>query len=56
MVSHGAFAYTWDLVGDPAAAERFAALAIDTVTPQAAYHSVRATTAWHPAHGWAVGG
>ncbi|MDX6249334.1 MAG: hypothetical protein QOF10_2694 [Kribbellaceae bacterium] len=50
MVSHGAFAYTWDLVGDPAAAERFAALGIDTVTLQAAYHSVRATTAWHPAH------
>ncbi|WP_020387802.1 hypothetical protein [Kribbella catacumbae] len=47
---HGAFAYTWDLVGDPSAAARFAALGIDTVTVQAAYHSVRATTAWHPAH------
>lgn len=47
---HGVFAYTWDLVGDPAAAERFAALGVDTVTLQAAYHSVRATTAWHPAH------
>ena len=50
MVRHGAFAYTWDLVGDPAAAERIAALGVDTVTLQAAYHSVRATTAWHPAH------
>ena len=50
MVSHGAFAYTWDLVGDPAAAERIASLGVDTVTLQAAYHSVRATTAWHPAH------
>jgi hypothetical protein len=50
MVRHGAFAYTWDLVGDPAAAERFASLGVDTVTLQAAYHSVRATTAWHPAH------
>ncbi|GAA1588779.1 hypothetical protein GCM10009789_48000 [Kribbella sancticallisti] len=50
MVRHGAFAYTWDLVGDPAAVERFAALGVDTVTLQAAYHSVRATTAWHPSH------
>lgn len=50
MVRHGAFAYTWDLVGDPAAAARFADLGIDTVTLQAAYHSVRATTAWHPSH------
>jgi hypothetical protein len=50
MVRHGAFAYTWDLVGDPVAAERFAGLGIDTVTLQAAYHSVRATTAWHPRH------
>jgi hypothetical protein len=50
MVRHGAFAYTWDLVGDPSAAARFADLGIDTVTLQAAYHSVRATTAWHPAH------
>ncbi|WBQ04695.1 hypothetical protein [Kribbella sp. CA-293567] len=49
-VGHGAFAYTWDLVGDPSAAARFADLGIDTVTLQAAYHSVRATTAWHPAH------
>lgn len=50
MLRHGAFAYTWDLVGDPSAAPRFAGLGIDTVTLQAAYHSVRATTAWHPAH------
>jgi hypothetical protein len=50
MVRQGAFAYTWDLVGDPSAAARFADLGIDTVTLQAAYHSVRATTAWHPAH------
>jgi hypothetical protein len=50
MVRHGAFAYTWDLVGDPSAAARIAGLGVDTVTLQAAYHSVRATTAWHPAH------
>ncbi|MGW6280283.1 hypothetical protein [Kribbella sp. NPDC055071] len=47
---NGVFAYTWDLVGDPAAAERFASLGVETVTLQAAYHSVRATTAWHPRH------
>jgi hypothetical protein len=47
---HGAFAYTWDLIGDPDAAARFADLGVDTVTLQAAYHSVRATTAWHPRH------
>ncbi len=47
---HGAFAYTWDLVGDPAGASRIAELGVDTVTLQAAYHSVRATTAWHPRH------
>ncbi|HET6296587.1 MAG TPA: hypothetical protein VFG33_24590 [Kribbella sp.] len=50
MVSQGAFAYTWDFVGDPAAAARFADLGVDTVTLQAAYHSVRATTAWNPRH------
>ena len=47
---NGIFAYTWDLVGDPGAARRFADLGMDTVTLQAAYHSVRATTAWHPRH------
>ncbi|MFD1542763.1 hypothetical protein [Nonomuraea guangzhouensis] len=47
---HGAFAYTWDIVGDPAGAERIADLGVSTVTLQAAYHSVRATTPWHPRH------
>jgi hypothetical protein len=47
---NGVFAYTWDLIGDPLAAARFAELGVDTVTLQAAYHSVRATTAWHPRH------
>ncbi|SEH02597.1 hypothetical protein SAMN05444920_12824 [Nonomuraea solani] len=50
MVRHGTFAYTWDIVGDPAAAERIAGLGVSTVTLQAAYHSVRATTPWHPRH------
>ncbi|MEE4591280.1 hypothetical protein V2J94_05160 [Streptomyces sp. DSM 41524] len=46
----GAFAYTWDLVGDPAAAERLASLGVGAVVLQAAYHSVRAMTPRHPAH------
>jgi hypothetical protein len=49
-VSHGVFAYTWDLVGDPDAAVRIAELGADTVTLQAAYHAVRGITPWHPAH------
>ncbi|MFJ5259888.1 hypothetical protein ACIQAC_05365 [Streptomyces sp. NPDC088387] len=47
---NGAFAYTWDLVGDPAAAERIAALGVGAVVLQAAYHSVRAMTPFHPVH------
>ncbi|GAA3113057.1 hypothetical protein [Streptomyces echinatus] len=46
----GVFAYTWDLVGDPAAAERIAALGVGAVVLQAAYHSVRAMTPYHPVH------
>ncbi|MEU5294602.1 hypothetical protein [Streptomyces umbrinus] len=46
----GTFAYTWDLVGDPAAAERIASLGVGAVVLQAAYHSVRAMTPYHPAH------
>ncbi|GAB3938376.1 hypothetical protein GCM10029976_052770 [Kribbella albertanoniae] len=49
-MSHGVFAYTWDLVGDPEAAARIAGLGAGTVTLQAAYHSVRGITPWHPAH------
>ncbi|MEV0618928.1 hypothetical protein AB0I81_36810 [Nonomuraea sp. NPDC050404] len=49
-VRHGAFAYTWDIVGDPEGAERIAGLGVITVTLQAAYHSVRAITPWHPRH------
>jgi hypothetical protein len=49
-VEHGVFAYTWDVVGDPAAADRIAALGVDTVTLQAAYHGVRGITRRHPAH------
>ncbi|MET8027043.1 hypothetical protein [Streptomyces avermitilis] len=46
----GTFAYTWDLVGDPAAAERTASLGVGAVVLQAAYHSVRAMTPHHPVH------
>ncbi|WP_406108757.1 hypothetical protein OG698_39095 [Streptomyces sp. NBC_01003] len=46
----GTFAYTWDLVGDSAAAERIASLGVGSVALQAAYHSVRAMTPHHPAH------
>ncbi|AEM84496.1 hypothetical protein Strvi_4944 [Streptomyces violaceusniger Tu 4113] len=47
---NGTFAYTWDLVGDPAAADRLASLGVGAVVLQAAYHSVRAMTPYHPAH------
>lgn len=50
MVRHGTFAYTWDVIGDPDGARRIADLGMDTVTLQAAYHSVRAMTPRHPGH------
>jgi hypothetical protein len=50
LTDHGVFCYPWDVVGDPAAAERMAALGVGTVTLAAAYHSVRAITPHHPAH------
>lgn len=46
----GAFLYPWDVVGDPAAAERVAALGVRQVTLASAYHSVRALTPRHPRH------
>jgi hypothetical protein len=42
--------YPWDLLGDPLAAEKTAALGIDRVTLPAVYHAVRATTVRHPEH------
>jgi hypothetical protein len=42
--------YPWDLLGDPAAAEKTAALGVDRVTLPAVYHAVRATTLRHPKH------
>ncbi|MFI0861822.1 hypothetical protein ACH4RA_16390 [Streptomyces smyrnaeus] len=46
----GAFVYPWDVVGDPAAPERLAALGIQQVTLASAYHSTRALTPRHPRH------
>lgn len=45
-----AFLYPWDVVGDPAAADRVAALGVEQVTLAAAYHSTRALTPRHPRH------
>lgn len=46
----GVFLYPWDVVGDPAAADRIAALGVQQVTLAAAYHSTRALTPRHPRH------
>jgi hypothetical protein len=45
-----AHAYPWDLVDDPAAAERIAGLGVDAVALAASYHTVRAATPLHPRH------
>ncbi|MFJ6567279.1 hypothetical protein ACIQNU_07645 [Streptomyces sp. NPDC091292] len=45
-----AFLYPWDVVGDPDAAARTAALGVRSVTLAAAYHSTRALTPRHPRH------
>jgi len=45
-----AYAYPWDVVGDPRAAERLAALGLDEVTLAAVYHATRAVTPRHPRH------
>ncbi|GHE55294.1 hypothetical protein GCM10018785_25900 [Streptomyces longispororuber] len=46
----GAFLYPWDVLGDPAAADRVAALGVRQVTLASAYHSTRALTPRHPRH------
>ncbi|MFV2120198.1 hypothetical protein ACE14D_17850, partial [Streptomyces sp. Act-28] len=45
-----AFLYPWDVDGDPAAADRVAALGVRQVTLASAYHSTRALTPRHPRH------
>jgi hypothetical protein len=46
----GTYVYPWDVVGDPAAAERIAALGVGHATVTAFYHATRALTPRHPAH------
>ncbi|MFC9327299.1 hypothetical protein [Kitasatospora sp. NPDC057015] len=43
-----AFLYPWDVVGDPGAPRRLAALGVRQATLAAAYHSTRALTPRHP--------
>jgi hypothetical protein len=45
-----AYLYPWDVDGDPAAADRIAALGVTEVSLAAAYHAVRAITPYHPGH------
>jgi len=45
-----AYLYPWDVDGDPAAADRVAALGVTEVSLAAAYHAVRAVTPFHPGH------
>jgi hypothetical protein len=49
-VRASAFLYPWDVVGDPAAADRIAALGVEQVTLASAYHTTRALTPRHPGH------
>jgi hypothetical protein len=49
-VRTGAYLYPWDVDGDPAAADRIAALGVTEVSLAAAYHAVRAVTPFHPHH------
>ncbi|RNL85751.1 hypothetical protein [Halostreptopolyspora alba] len=44
------YAYPWDVVGDPGAADRLAGLNADAVAIAASYHTVRAATPQHPDH------
>ncbi|CAM5577542.1 hypothetical protein [Streptomyces pilosus] len=45
-----AFVYPWDVIGDPEAPARIAALGTAQVTLASAYHSTRALTPRHPRH------
>jgi len=45
-----AFAYPWDVLGDPAAPARLRELGADTAVLAAAYHSATALTPRHPVH------
>jgi hypothetical protein len=45
-----AYLYSWDVVGDPAAADLVAGLGLSHVTLAAVYHGTRALTPRHPGH------
>src|SRR5699024_9130225 len=44
------YAYPWDVVGDPGAAERLAGLGAEAVAVAASYHTARTATPRHPGH------
>ncbi|MFJ9520822.1 hypothetical protein ACIRPK_21525 [Kitasatospora sp. NPDC101801] len=48
MVTVSAHAYPWDVLGDPAFADRVKAAGLDAVTLAVSYHSTRAATPQHP--------
>ena len=50
MTVVAAFAFPWDVIGDPQAAGRLRDLGADTAVLAAAYHSTTAITPRHPAH------
>ncbi|MGN9809454.1 hypothetical protein ACTMSW_08855 [Micromonospora sp. BQ11] len=50
MVTVAGHAYPWDVVGDPAFADRVHGLGLAGVTLAASYHSTRAATPLHPRH------
>lgn len=50
VISVSGHAYPWDVIGDPAFADRVAGHGLATVTLAAAYHSARAATPLHPRH------
>ncbi|SDK68523.1 hypothetical protein SAMN05428985_105272 [Nocardioides sp. YR527] len=45
-----AYAYPWDVIGNPAFADRARALGVTKVALAAAYHTTRAATPLHPEH------
>ncbi|MEU4558374.1 hypothetical protein AB0F72_08290 [Actinoplanes sp. NPDC023936] len=50
MVNAVAYLYPWDVLGDPRAVDRVAALGVNRVALGASYHAVRAATPLHPRH------
>jgi hypothetical protein len=50
VITVSGHAYPWDVLGDPAFADRVAGQGVATVTLAAAYHSARAATPLHPRH------